>query len=226
MPLCPKCGADMKERSTDCHNCNAELLGIVAVGKKNYIKNILVFLLLWLIINLLFGWYYFVSGYKEGKDISHWQFLILNVSLLIMSLLPIVMLVIKKKKVAILIITFIVVPLIGYGSLYTVKQYYGNYTSEKWQNHVESRYLMITDMLKKNNLLSKNSKEIQRLLGQDELRVPARFLDTGNINKEYINRSYYVIHDTSWLGVVKEYLIIYYDDNGYVQKYEKKIYTE
>ena len=138
-----------------------------------------------------------------------------------MFLLFIVMLLLDKKKITMIMVIFITIPLIGYISFYSVKQYYSNFTPEKWQNHIESRYLMFNDMLMKNNLLVKNSEEIKNLLGQAE----TNFFDIGN--KDYKNRSYYLIHDTSWLVRKNiEYLIIYYDTNGYVQKYEVLVYSE
>jgi hypothetical protein len=78
---------------------------------------------------------------------------------------------------------------------------------------------MVDSMLKKNDLLNKSYIEIENILGK------ADNLALLNENKNDKNIRYYVIHDTSWLVATRiNYLVLYFDDKGYVSQYDIKDY--
>lgn len=233
MPWCPQCKVEYRKGFTICHDCEIDLVeNIEDIGKGQEMKkplgdmtkvviSILVFLPLWLIINILFGYNnFFGAGVFKGADLIYWQNRILNASILIMFGIFICMLV-RKRKLVTLGICFILIPIIGFACFNQVKNYYSEFTIDKWQNHRESRYLMYEDMLRKNPLVDKSFGEVENILGKS---------DSITFNKgrsEPANSKLYIIHNTSWLVAIHiQYLVVYVNDDGYVQNYAIHEYSE
>lgn len=185
------------------------------------VVSILIFIPIWIVINFIFGYNSFMgAGVFAGRDLILWQNILLNISTILVYVVYVAVIVWRKKMIAGLII-IIMITLMGYGGFCLIKSYYGEFSTEKWQNHKESRYLMAGKMLKKYHLEGMTFEEIEKLLGETEKKS----LLFGNY--EYKDIYVYTVRDKSWLVSKEiEYLILYFDDKGKVWRFERRVYRD
>ncbi|MCT6914678.1 MULTISPECIES: hypothetical protein [Bacillus] len=115
----------------------------------------------------------------------------------------------KKQMSGVLIVALI--PLIVCTAQLSMNTYTSKFNQNRWLHAEEKRVHMVDDLMQKYKLTGKSNEEITKLLG-----APT---ETRN-GEEGITTSYYLGNERGFISIDSEQLVLQFDRNGRVMKYE------
>jgi len=151
------------------------------------------------------------------KEIIDWSVVISLVCYLCVYAILVSLIFSKRYR---LILTILIIVVLFGGTLvyslietsYTV--YYSEFTSQKWEEFTEYRYLMIESLQEKHLFVGMTKEEIRHILGEEDVNP------YGDM-KIFNSVAMYFIHDSSFLiHIERDYFVIYFDGEGVVEKTE------
>jgi len=116
---------------------------------------------------------------------------------------------VKTRFITISILSFI--PVIYCVVILGVNEYKSNFTTERWLNNPGERVYLIDDLLNEYKLIDKTKTEVHTLLGSPT--ETEYFKDENNI-------VYHLGNERGLISIDSEWLIIWFNDNEKVTKYE------
>lgn len=143
------------------------------------------------------------------QDTSYFLYIFLVIVVpVILIILPVILKLTTKKTLGESAITsaiiFISYVLINFGLYFSIKSYFSDFSTEKWNTFKNHRYLMIDDLEKKYNLIGMNIEDVEDILGNslNEICEEDKSTLTYHIQSNLLAEEYYVFYYEN--GIVTE----------------------
>lgn len=135
------------------------------------------------------------------QDTSYFLYIFLVIAVpVILIILPVILKLATKKTLGESAITsaiiFMAYVLINFGLYFSIKSYFSDFSTEKWNTFKNHRYLMIDDLEKKYNLIGMNIEDVEDILGNslNEICEEDKSTLTYHIQSNPLSEKYYVIY--------------------------------
>lgn len=135
------------------------------------------------------------------QDTSYFLYIFLVIAVpVILIILPVILKLATKKTLGESAITsaiiFMAYVLINFGLYFSIKSYFSDFSTEKWNTFKNHRYLMIDDLEKKYNLIGMNIEDVEDILGNslNEICEEDKSTLTYHIQSNLLAEEYYVVY--------------------------------